>query len=94
MARTLDWPFVAVVDVHGRSFDSRNLYTNSRDAGHGYLHARAMDSGYLNDDGAEIAVGQAEIIVRQANSVSRKLPAGQPGFDLSLDPGAIGFQPG
>ena len=94
MARTLDWPFVAVVDLHDRSFDSRNLYTNSRDAWHGYVHARAMDSGYLNDNWCEIAVGKAEIIVREANFVSRTLPAGQLGFDLSLHPGATGFQPG
>lgn len=53
-----------------------------------------MDSGYLNDDWSEVAVGKAEIIAGEANFVFRKLPPGQLSFDLSLDPGAIGFQPG
>lgn len=84
---SLDWPFVAL-DFDHWSFDSRKLYSNSRDSWHGYMHARAADSRHLYGDWGAIGTGKAEILA------SGKLHAGQPGFDLSFDPCAIGFEPG
>ena len=91
---SLNWAVVSVADLHNRSFDLRNPYTNSRNIWCGYPHAGAMDSRNLNHTRSDCLICKAEVSPFEPEAVIRQVYACQSGLNVCLDPGATGFETG
>ena len=63
-----------------------------RDVWRDYGQPLASDSGDLNHNRSEILVGEAEVPIRETETIVGEVQAGQLGLHPGFDPGAIRFE--